>query len=212
MTKFFDYFQIAGVVFFLSVFTGITLYMWLIKNINPTTIVFGKKGIPRFVETLLIIEIAVWITEVLLYSLPLGFRIFQPPLDAQLLDSTLLKFIGAALIICGFVIYILALSSIRSSWRMGVDEASPGKLVTKGIFNISRNPIFIFFDLYFIGTFLINGTLIFLIFAIVTFISLHHQMLAEERVLVRIYGQAYKDYCARTGRYFNRRHLSRKPR
>ena len=32
MDRFFDYFQIAGLVFFLSIFAGRTLYLWIGKK------------------------------------------------------------------------------------------------------------------------------------------------------------------------------------
>jgi hypothetical protein len=58
-----------------------------------------------------------------------------------------------------------------------------------------------FVDLYGAGTFLLNGTLIFLIFAVVAIIGLHCQTVQEEVSLTQAYGQAYAWYCARTKRY-----------
>jgi protein-S-isoprenylcysteine O-methyltransferase Ste14 len=126
----------------------------------------------------------------------------------QLINSTPAKLIGVSIVAFGFVIFVLALVSFGKSWRVGIDEKTPGELVTTGIFAVSRNPIFIFLDLYFIGTFLINGTLIFLIFAVLVVMGLHYQILQEEKALARIYGQACQDYCTRTGRYFSLRRTS----
>lgn len=208
MSKFFDYFQIASLVLFLFVFVGRTLHLRFSKNINPITLGIGKKGIQRVIEISFFVGLTVWIIEALLYSLHFEFRIFPSPLDMQLVDSIPAKFIGVVLALFGFVIFILALVSFGTSWRVGIDEKTPGKLVTTGIFAMSRNPIFVFLDLYFLGTFLINGTLIFLIFAVLVAVGLHYQILQEERGLVRIYGQTYRDYCARTGRYFTWRRTS----
>jgi len=208
MSKLFDYFQIAGLVFFLLVFVGRTLYLRFSKNINPITLSVGKKGFQRFIEVSFFVGLTVWIIEVLLYSLHFEFRIFPSPLDMQLINSTPAKLIGVSLVAFSFVIFVLALVSFGKSWRVGIDEKTPGELVTTGIFAVSRNPIFVFLDLYFIGTFLINGTLIFLIFAVLVAVGLHYQILQEEKALARIYGQAYQDYCARTDRYFTWRHTS----
>ncbi len=201
MIKFFDYFQIAALVLYLLLFVGKTLYVYFSKNIHPATVVVGKKGIQRVLEISFIIGLIVWINEVLLYTLHLGFW-FSSFLDLQLIDTTLAKFIGALSMAFGFVIYILALISLGDSWRMGIDYKTPGELVTTGIYSVSRNPIFVFLDLYFSGSFLINGTLIFLAFAITAGIALHYQILQEEKFLTKTYGNAYRDYCARTGRYF----------
>jgi len=137
--------------------------------------------------------------EVFLYSLPDSSYLFPAPFNAVLLDSTTLQYIRLGMVVIGQMIFVLALSAFCDSWRVGVDGQAPGNLVTCGVFSISRNPIFIF--LYFIGTFLINGTLIFLLFAVVIVAGAHYQILQDERFLRQNYGNEYRDYCARTKRY-----------
>jgi protein-S-isoprenylcysteine O-methyltransferase Ste14 len=63
-------------------------------------------------------------------------------------------------------------------------------------------------DLYLVGTFLINGTVIFLLLAILVVAGLHYQILQEEKFLAQPYGKAYRNYCAQTRRYFGRRRAS----
>ena len=84
---------------------------------------------------------------------------------------------------------------------MGIDKSAPGELVATGIFTVSRNPIFLFIDLYFAGTFLVNGTLIFLLFAALVVLGMHYQILQEERFLAGAHGEAYRRYCTVVGRY-----------
>jgi len=105
------------------------------------------------------------------------------------------------MIVCAFVIFVLALRALGNSWRLGIDENHPGRLVTTGIYAHSRNPIYLFFDLYFLGTFLINGSLFFLIMTVLAALNLHYQIRQEERFLARAHGAAYEAYCARTPRY-----------
>ena len=89
-----------------------------------------------------------------------------------------------------------------NSWRLGIDNKNPGKLVTNGIFSISRHPIYLFFNLYFFGAFFVSGDLIFIVFAILLSIIMHIQMLREENFLLSVYGKEYKDYMDNVGRYF----------
>lgn len=206
MIKFFDYFQIMSLFFFLFVFVGRTLYLRFSQNINPITLGAGKKGLQRIVEFSFFVGLLIWMAEVLLYSLHTEFYIFPLPLRTQLIDSLLAKLIGLILVIIGFIIFIRSLISFGNAWRVGIDEKTPGGLITTGIFAFSRNPIFIFIDFYFIGTFLINGTLLFLFFAILVVLGLHYQILQEEKSLLRTYGQKYQNYCAETGRYSTWRH------
>lgn len=198
---FFDYFQIASIAAFFIIVIGRALYLRLSRNINAIAIGGGKKGLVLAVELISFAGLLVWMAEILLYALHSGFRVFPAPLDMQLIDSLPAKLAGASLVSFGFLVFVLAFVSFGDSWRVGFDVKTPGALVTKGIFAVSRNPIYVFLDLWFIGIFLINGTLIFLIFAVLTLAVLHWQILQEEDFLSKLYGQPYRDYCNRTARY-----------
>ena len=199
--NFFDYFQVTSVAIVLLIFVGRASYLRFRRNINPISIGGGKKGVLLAVELVAIVGFVAWMIEVLLFALHSGFRIFPSPLDSQLINSLPAKIAGVALVTSGLVIFGSAYASFGDSWRVGFDEKTPGALVTTGTFALSRNPIYVFLDLWFIGVFLINGTLIFLVFALLAVAVLHWQILQEEEFLVRLYGQPYRSYCAKTGRY-----------
>jgi protein-S-isoprenylcysteine O-methyltransferase Ste14 len=57
------------------------------------------------------------------------------------------------------------------------------------------------------GTFLINGTWLFFLFAFLTVLNLHYQILHEERFLAAVYGHSYQAYCDRTARYWTWRRV-----
>ncbi len=199
--NFFDYFQLACVAIFFFILVGKILYLRLKRNVNPIVIGGGKKGILLAVELISFFCLIIWLAEVILYAFHAGFRIFPSPLDMQLLILPTAKVIGVGLSSLGLLVFAMAYVSFGDSWRVGFDVKSPGALVTTGVFSFSRNPIYLCLDLWFIGTFLINGTLIFLIFAVLAVAAQHWQIRQEEAFLTNLYGQAYRDYCARTGRY-----------
>jgi len=118
-----------------------------------------------------------------------------------LLDHYAARVLGALLVSVGIVLFALALASFGDSWRVGIDRDTPGALVTDGVFALSRNPIFVFMDLYALGIFLLNGRLFFALFALVTFAALHRQIRGEERFLESHYGDPYRTYCSNTARY-----------
>ena len=198
---FFDLFQLANLTFFLAVFSGRSLYLWFTQRINPVALGEGKRGLPRVLELLLFPWLLLWMLTLVFSAL---HRSFQPlpflwnPFWLDLLPAQIL---GVLVILAGDALFVWALASFGNSWRIGIDEKSAGALITKGVFAISRNPIYMFIDLYFLGTFLVNGKLIFLIFAIITIFALHYQILQEEKFLSNRYGQAYRDYCTKAGRY-----------
>ncbi|HJU61230.1 MAG TPA: isoprenylcysteine carboxylmethyltransferase family protein [Candidatus Binatia bacterium] len=202
MSSFFDYFQLTSLILFLFVLVVRVLYLRFTKHINPIAIGRGKRGFQLVFELYAFVGLAIWMVEVILYSVNSRFRVFPSPLDTQLIDSTAARVTGVILVSFGFVILIWAFISFGVSWRVGFDVKTPGELVTTGMFAVSRNPIYIFLNLWFVGVFLMNGTLIFLIFALLAIVHLHYQILREEKFLAELYGQRYKNYCARTGRYF----------
>ncbi len=103
--------------------------------------------------------------------------------------------------VAGVALYGLALAAFGHSWRMGIDRKTPGALVTHGIFAWTRNPIYLSLDLLVVGTFLIQGRLLFLALSLVIVGLLHDQIRREERFLAEAYGDAYRDYRAWVGRY-----------
>jgi protein-S-isoprenylcysteine O-methyltransferase Ste14 len=197
----FDYFQLASLAIVILIVVGRACYLRFRRNINPIVIGGGKKGVLLAIEFMVIIGFVAWMIEVFLSALHSRFRLFASSLDSHLFNSFPAKITGVALITSGLVILGSAYVSFGDSWRVGFDVWNPGTLVTTGTFALSRNPIYVFLDLWFIGVFLINGTLIFLAFALLAVAVLHWQILQEEKFLVRLYGQAYQSYCARTGRY-----------
>jgi len=202
MAAFFSLFQLVNLAFFLAVFIGRSVSLWLRQGINPFALGAGKTGLNRLLELLLLPWLGAWMLALVLAA---RHSPFQPlaalwrPLWAGWLP---IQALGALAILAGDSLFVWALVSMRASWRIGIDERSAGGLVTGGAFAVSRNPIFLFIDLYFAGTFLLNGAPIFLLFAVITLAALHYQILQEEKFLAGRYGQPYREYCRRSGRYF----------
>ncbi|CAN5728200.1 hypothetical protein BH18ACI4_BH18ACI4_17420 [soil metagenome] len=201
MTSFFDYFQIASVVIFLLILVGNAFYLRFTRNINPIAIGGGKRGLVLAVEVFDLSGLAAWMVEILLYAVHSSFHIFPSSWNVQLVDSLWARVIGVLMVTLGLIIFILAYVSFGDSWRVDFDVKTPGALVTTGIFAMSRNPIYLFLDLWSFGIFLINGTPMFLIFAALTAAVVHWQILQEEKFLFHLYSQSYQDYRVRTGRY-----------
>lgn len=201
---FFDYFQIASVAFFALTIAAKTLYLLISRGVNPIAIGGGKKGLVLIVEILAFTALLVWMIEIILDAIHSPFRIIPATLDLQLFDLLIAKVAGVVLICVFFFLFSFAYLSFGDSWRVGFDVKRPGALVTSGIFGLSRNPIYLSISLWFAGIFLINGTVISLIMAVLAFLVQHWQILQEETFLTNLYGQRYLDYCGRTGRYLGR--------
>jgi protein-S-isoprenylcysteine O-methyltransferase Ste14 len=194
-------FQLLALAVFLILVVGRTMHLLIHKKVNPITLGLGRKGKTGLMEVLLFAGVNLWAVAVVLCALSLERPLFTWPCRVRLVDAMPVKLMGVATVIGAFVLFVLALSALGNSWRLGIDEDHPGRLVTTGIYSYSRNPIYLFFDLYFLGTFLINGSLFFLVMAVLVALNLHYQILQEERFLSNAHGAAYEAYCARTARY-----------
>jgi protein-S-isoprenylcysteine O-methyltransferase Ste14 len=91
--------------------------------------------------------------------------------------------------------------SFGDSFRVGIDVERPDRLVTTGIFAVSRNPIYVGFGLVLIGEFLVFPNWIPLVYLVAGMWLFHRQVLREEQFMRDHYGQEYAAYCDRVRRY-----------
>jgi protein-S-isoprenylcysteine O-methyltransferase Ste14 len=112
------------------------------------------------------------------------------------------------LIICAIVIctislvwFAITLKTFGKSFRVGIDENTKDKLITNGTFSISRNPIYLAFITFFTGIFLAYPNIITLLFIILISLTIHRQILREEKFLKDHYGNEYDEYCGKVRRY-----------
>lgn len=153
------------------------------------------------------VAVNVWAIELALVSVPGGHSLFPAGLGRGVLAVPLLRPTGALMVVVGLGLDITGLAALGESWRLGVDERRPGELVTAGVYRLTRNPIYLFFNLFFWGVFLINGTPAFLLFALLGGANLHLQVLEEERFLEEVHGERYRQYRRAVGRYWTFRRV-----
>ncbi|MDR3331700.1 MAG: isoprenylcysteine carboxylmethyltransferase family protein [Synergistaceae bacterium] len=166
------------------------------QGIKVFTLVRGKKLIPRLLEGLLMPALVFWTMQVAATALG------QPRLSAPLCwDLPALSWFGLALSLAGNIIFIAATISFGTAWRVGIDERGSNHLVTTGAFALSRNPVFVFMNLYFCGIFLIYPTWFFLVFFLIAAACIHLQILNEEKFLHARFGQTYEKYQHQVRRY-----------
>ena len=197
----FDLFQLAALGVFLALFIGRTVAMRVKERVNPIVLGAGKSGLRRALELIVPAGFLFWVAEIANHALG-PVAIWLPEAAYVLLfDSAAARVAGVTLTAFGLALFAAALWSFGRSWRVGVDERTPGDLVSGGVFALSRNPIFVFMNLYAIGGLLLNGTPVFVGIALATILGVHFQILQEERFLAGRYGRAYERYRERTGRY-----------
>jgi protein-S-isoprenylcysteine O-methyltransferase Ste14 len=193
-----DIFVIISLVIFYVLFLGRTIILYK-KGIKVWAIgTSTKKLFEIILENILFPALVFWTVFVILVA----FRVNLPTIISNyLINVVLLKYIGIILCSIGLIIFLMALISFGKSWRIGIDENNSNELVTTGMFKYSRNPIFLFIDLYFTGIMLIYPNIIFIIIAVCTLIGIHLQILREEKFLLKRFGEEYIEYKKQTRRY-----------
>jgi len=112
-----------------------------------------------------------------------------------------LGLIGAALMLVGLVLMVTAQLGLGASWRIGIEEGAQPGLVTDGLYRYSRNPIYLAFFIAMLGYTLLIATVLSLALLVGTYFGTRHQIAAEEEYLERTYGEAYRAYARRVGRF-----------
>ena len=116
-----------------------------------------------------------------------------------------LRWIGVVLTALGTCVFIVSVVTMRDSWRAGVSETDKTDLVTGGVYQISRNPAFLGFDLVYLGvllTFFCWWLAALTAFAV---IMLHVQITRVEEPFLRgVFGEKYRLYEGCICRYWGR--------
>jgi protein-S-isoprenylcysteine O-methyltransferase Ste14 len=126
------------------------------------------------------------------------------PLPAGLVERANyepVRYAGAALMIAGLAFLVAAQLDLGASWRIGIEQQATPGLVTDGLYRFCRNPIYLALLIIVAGYALLIPTLLSLALLVGTYVGSRQQTSAEEAYLERVYGDAYRAYARRVGRF-----------
>jgi protein-S-isoprenylcysteine O-methyltransferase Ste14 len=110
---------------------------------------------------------------------------------------------GAALVVAGLALMVAAALQMLAGRTPVIPRRQPAVLVTGGVFSLTRNPI------YLADVLILSGIILWwdvpvavpLVLGFILMIQ-HRFILPEEAVLKAVFGDAYTQWAARTGRWF----------
>lgn len=177
-------------VFYIAYFTKMILQRK--QGVKTDQIGKGKKTKQlRTVEILM--KIASYsVVTVEIFSILFDFRMWR----------SRYAWAGIGMAVLGVCIFIVAMVTMKESWRAGIPEKAQTELITTGIYRIIRNPAFFGFDLLYIGVLIAFFNYLHLIFVLFAICMFHLQILQEEKFLTATFGEKYTEYKKHTGRYF----------
>ncbi len=115
------------------------------------------------------------------------------------------RFTGFLIGMLGDIIFLISVVCMKDSWRAGIPDKDKTELVTNCIYKFSRNPAFLGFDFMYAGVLLMYFNPLTAVFSLFAAVTLHLQILQEEKYLTSVFGSSYTAYKSRVFRYLGRR-------
>jgi protein-S-isoprenylcysteine O-methyltransferase Ste14 len=163
------------------------------KRIGKNPLVFPNNdsayGLIGFYFKLTIILMFLYV--LLFACIPALNNIFLP---IQQLDTLMIKYVGLVLLSFALIWTTIAQAHMKNSWRIGIDTETKTELITTGLFQISRNPIFFGMIISLAGLFLTTPNAMTAIFLILGYVLIQIQIRLEEDFLTQQHGQTYLNY------------------
>lgn len=176
-----------------------TFYVYKLISLNNKSIKTNQAGKGNKEKQVLIIERIMSVANVL--------QIFVMIVSVILIDNIKnpnLCVLGIILGILAILFFALATITMKNNWRVGIPEEKTS-LVNTGIYNWSRNPAFVGFDLLYISITILFFNIPLLIISIWSIIMLHLQIIQEEKHMIKMFGRDYREYKKHTLRYFGKK-------
>ena len=192
------YLFIFLLIFFFFVFLLRSYLLWERTGINPLTFnktddAHGYNGkVFTFISLmeLLVVFIYAFMDEWYQYLLPFWY-----------LEHTYLIYMGWVLLVISLILIWVAQSQMQNSWRIGIDENNKTKLITNGLFSVSRNPIFLGIMIANMGLYLIMPNAFTLLIVTLSSISINTQIRLEEAFLKQSHRVEYENYLTQVRRW-----------
>jgi protein-S-isoprenylcysteine O-methyltransferase Ste14 len=101
---------------------------------------------------------------------------------------------GVVILLSSLAWTVVAQAQMGESWRIGIDVEHRTPLVRKGVFGLSRNPIFLGMMLTLLGLFLVTPNAVTLLVLGLGVVLIQIQVRLEEVFLSSAHGEDYAEY------------------
>jgi protein-S-isoprenylcysteine O-methyltransferase Ste14 len=117
------------------------------------------------------------------------------------LEISSIKGLGWFCLLVSLLWMLIAQAQMGASWRIGIDSTNRTELVSKGLFSISRNPIFLATRVALLGFFLVAPNAATLALLAAAEVIIQVQVCLEEKHLLGLHGSAYEQYFSKVPRW-----------
>ena len=111
--------------------------------------------------------------------------------------------IGSLMIVLALIIFVKASRAIKKHKTTIFPDGVPSFLVEEGIFQLSRNPIYLAMIIVMIGISIVCQNIAGFVFPVIFYSWINKRWIfEEERNLKKAFGKKYLDYCTKVPRWF----------
>lgn len=184
--------------FLILVFIIPSIRVYKQTGINPFRFITKHDQVHDFIGVSMKAFILMLLITVTIYSFIEQAYEFLAPF--KYMETKALKIIGLVLGHLSLIGIMVAQWQMKQSWRIGIDYENKTALVNKGVFSISRNPIYLFLLIGLTGLFLIIPNAITFAVLFAANLILQIAIRIEEGFLLQQHGEVYVEYKKRVRR------------
>lgn len=185
------------ILFFAVSFLGISIAVGKKIGKNPNVLPKDDSAYALIGWYFKLILAALFIYTLLLLLFP---ETIENAFKIPVWEAELFQYAGIIMMVLAFIWVVMAQFQMKNSWRIGIDDQMKTELVTNGLFQFSRNPVFLGMTASLIGFFLAFPTVIAFFFSLIGSILMQIQIRLEEEHLLKQHGQIYLAYKKKVGR------------
>jgi protein-S-isoprenylcysteine O-methyltransferase Ste14 len=115
--------------------------------------------------------------------------------------KALSAYIGTLIFFGGLIFFAVAQLNLGASWRIGIDRSAKLGLITDGLYSFCRNPVYLGLLIMAVGYMLMLPTVLSLALAAIDYAAMRRQIADEECYLLLTYGDEYRRYANKVGRF-----------
>ena len=179
------------VLFFVIAMAGRSYLVWKKTGINPYKLGNTESAHDLIGAMFRAVSFLVIASTVIYSFLPSVYGYLG---TVQWLESVWVKVAGFTLLLVALIWVSIAQGQMGSSWRIGIDEEKETDLVEKGLFSISRNPIFLGMRVLLLGLFLVTPNALTLLAFGVGDVLMQVQVRLEEEHMLKLHGEKFEEY------------------
>ena len=177
--------------YFFAAFFWRSFLVWKRTGVNP--LVFkGSDDAHDYIGGVFKFLFAVVAAAAAVYSL--SERLYEYLTPIAWLERPWLRWTGVALLLISLAWTVVAQAQMGESWRIGIDEERRTPLVRRGVFGLSRNPIFLGMMVTLLGLFLVIPSAVTLLVLGLGVVLIQIQVRLEEDFLSGAHGRDYEGY------------------